>query len=149
MKKLWALFIQALKFFGISGIGWLIDFTIYNILHFVSNRAGIVTTVYVFDVCNIISSLCGVTFVFFVSIRKTFNVNLKRLTLWQKYLLYICYQIFMILGASLLVNFAGNAFSGCSEPFVVKFAWVFAKICVTPITMICNFFFMKFLSEKV
>ena len=56
---------QAFKFFGISGIGWLIDFLIYTILTSVLKIN--------VDVSNMISSLVGVSFVFLVSTRKIFQ----------------------------------------------------------------------------
>jgi len=168
MKKLKALFIQALKFFGISGIGWLIDFSIFAILHkFVGDRLVLNLGVLKLDVCNMISMLCGVTFVFFVSTKKTFEVNLKRFSLKKKYFLYIGYQLIMMVISSLIVGAFINLYTGLDGAaaftasgalagnvlqkavlFVLK-PEISAKICVTPITMICNFLFMKFLSEKV
>lgn len=168
MKKLKALLIQALKFFGISGIGWLIDFSVFAILHkFVGESLVLNLGVLKLDACNMISMLCGVTFVFFVSTRKTFNVNLKRFSLKKKYLLYICYQLVMMVISSLIVGGFINLFIGLDGATAFSASGVFdgnvlqkvvlfalkpeisAKICVTPITMICNFLFMKFLSEKV
>ncbi len=168
MKKLKALLIQALKFFGISGIGWLIDFSVFAILHkFVGESLVLNLGVLKLDACNMISMLCGVTFVFFVSTRKTFNVNLKRFSLKKKYLLYICYQLVMMVISSLIVGGFINLFTGLDGATAFSASGVFdgnvlqkvvlfvlkpeisAKICVTPITMICNFLFMKFLSEKV
>ena len=60
---------QAFKFFGISGIGWIIDFTIYTIL----------TSIFKLnvDISNIISSLSGCSFVFMISTRKLFENNSK------------------------------------------------------------------------
>lgn len=168
MKKLKAVLIQALKFFGISGIGWLIDFSVFAILHkFVGESLVLNLGVLKLDACNMISMLCGVTFVFFVSTRKTFNVNLKRFSLKKKYLLYICYQLVMMVISSLIVGGFINLFTGLDGATAFSASGVFdgnvlqkvvlfvlkpeisAKICVTPITMICNFLFMKFLSEKV
>lgn len=168
MKKFKALLLQALKFFGISGIGWLIDFSIFAILHkFVGESMVLNLGALKLDACNMVSMLCGVTFVFFVSTRKTFNVNLKRFSLKKKYFLYIGYQLIMMVISSIIVGAFINLFTGLDGAgafatsgvlegnvlqklilFVLK-PEISAKICVTPITMICNFFFMKFLSEKV
>ena len=52
MKKL---LIQAIKFVGLSGIGWILDFCIVILLGFVSANHSI---------NNFISSWVGVTFVF-------------------------------------------------------------------------------------
>lgn len=130
---------QALKFFGVSGIGWLLDFSIYNLL----GLFGIP-----FDKCNFLSSICGVTFVFFVSIRKIFKVNLKRFSLWQKYVIYIIYQIFMISIASKCVGMLSNYFLMLPIGIPTQLVGIGAKICITPLTMICNFAFMKLFCEK-
>ena len=140
MNKLKDLIIQGFKFFGISGIGWLIDFTVYNILGLFGIAPGI---------CNIFSTLCGVTFVYFVSTRKTFNVNLKRLSLGQKYFIYIAYQIIMILLSSKAIAVLDTKLLASSIELFSQHSRVLAKIFVTPFTMICNFIFMKVLSEKV
>lgn len=168
MKKVNAIFIQAMKFFGISGIGWLIDFSIFAILHrFVGNRLVWGLGVFKLDACNMISMLCGVTFVFFVSTKKTFNVKLKKLSVKKKYMVYIGYQFVMMMISSLIVGAFINMFivlDGSTAVisnailadsilqkgllFILK-PEISAKICVTPITMICNFLFMKFLLEKI
>lgn len=167
MDKLKQLFIQALKFFGISGIGWLIDFSIFIILHkFVGDVLVLDFKVIKFDCCNVFSMLCGVTFVFFVSTRKTFSLNLNRFSLKQKYGIYIGYQLVMLILASFIIgafitlfaqinagimamedpSFILNVISKCISIFKPE---ICAKICVTPITMVCNFIFMKILTENV
>lgn len=125
---------------GISGIGWLIDFGVFTVL----GLFGIPSWI-----CNIISSLCGVTFVFFVSTRKTFEVSLKRLTLKQKYLVYVLFEIMVILVASRFVGLLDTTFKGLDIGLLQKFSAIAAKICVTPFTMFINFIFMKILTEKI
>ena len=137
LKKL---IIQAVKFVGISGIGWLIDFSVFTIL----GLFGIPS-----QICNIISSLCGVTFVFFLSTRKTFEVSLKRFTLRQKYIMYVLFEIAVIIVASKYVGILDGAFAGTGIEVLVRFSAIAAKICVTPFTMVVNFIFMKFLTEKI
>ena len=134
------LFIQAIKFVGISGIGWLIDFGVFTVL----GLFGIPSWI-----CNIISSLCGVTFVFFVSTRKTFEVSLKRLTLHQKYIIYVLFEIIIILIASRFVGLLDGIFKAADIELLRRFSAIAAKICVTPFTMFINFVFMKVLTEKV
>lgn len=64
--KLRALLIQALRFVRLSGIGWLLDFTVYTLLSTrVSNLAAV----------NMISSLVGASFVFAFSTRFVFRDN--------------------------------------------------------------------------
>ena len=137
LKKL---LIQAIKFVGFSGIGWLIDFGVFTIL----GLCGIPSWI-----CNIISSLCGVTFVFFATTRKTFEVSLKRLSLHQKYVIYVLFEIIIILVASRFVGLLDTTFGGVSFEALRKFSAIAAKICVTPFTMVINFIFMKILTEKV
>lgn len=64
---------QAIQFIGISGIGWLMDFTIFSLLGLCSANL---------TINNIISSSVAVSFVFVVSTCKTFvqkngGMNLK------------------------------------------------------------------------
>ena len=54
---------QGIAFVGISGIGWIMDFVIFNLLNLRSSYVA---------VNNMISSLVAVCFVFCVSTRKTF-----------------------------------------------------------------------------
>lgn len=132
--------LQAVKFYGISGIGWLIDFGVFAVLNAVGVPSGI---------GNMISSLCGVTFVFFLSTRKTFKVNQSRLGLKQKYLIYVLVEILVILAASKGVSVLTGLYEGIPVGIIEKYAAIFAKICVTPFTMLFNFIFMKILTEKV
>ena len=131
---------QAISFFGISGIGWIIDFGVFYLLGLTGMS---------YSLCNIISSLCGVTFVFFISTKKTFDVNLKKLKLYQKYIIYIVYQIFMILLSSWILGIINKNFELSNIEILSKYSGIIAKICITPFTMLCNFIFMKFLSEKL
>ena len=140
IKSVVNLMSQGIKFFGISGIGWILDFSIFNIL-------GLTGLSY--EICNVFSSICGVTFVFFVSTKKTFHVNLRKLTLVQKYFVYILYQIIMIFLASKIVGVISEYLMLSNIGLLCRFAGIAAKICVTPFTMVCNFIFMKILSEKI
>ena len=113
------LIIQFFKFLLISGTGWLIDTTIYTIL----------TVILKYNVIfsNILSSIPAITFVFFVSTRKIFLTHIGKFSLKQKYLIYI---------SEPLLNNKG----------LLK---IIIKLTITPITMITNFFVMKFLAEKL
>ena len=140
MKKIKELLIQALKFYGISGIGWLIDTGVFTLLSFTAIPVWI---------CNVVSSLCGMTFVFLLSTRKTFEVNRKRLSLKQKYLVYVLFELLIIFIASRIIGFLSDFFVSVSPESFIRFAPIAAKICITPFTMIINFIFMKILTEKV
>lgn len=131
---------QAIKFIGLSGIGWLLDFFIYTILgHFSRNLF--------FNNC--ISSWMGVTFVFIFSTRKVFQNN-SRISLKVKYLIYILYQCVLIFLISRLLNWI-NTFMLVHFIWVCidRFSYLISKILVTPITMTLNFFVMKGVIEKI
>jgi hypothetical protein len=136
MKKL---IIQFLKFLLISGTGWLIDTTIYTILTVILKNNVIFS--------NIISSIPAITFVFFVSTRKIFLTHTGRFSLKQKYLIYILYQITLIL----IISILGQMLYNISEHLLSNkdLLKIIIKLTITPITMITNFFVMKFLAEKL
>lgn len=136
MKKL---IIQFFKFLLISGTGWLIDTTIYTIL----------TVILKYNVIfsNILSSIPAITFVFFVSTRKIFLTHIGKFSLKQKYLIYILYQIILIVTVSII----GQMLYNISEPLLNNkgLLKIIIKLTITPITMITNFFVMKLLAEKL
>lgn len=137
MKKL---IIQAFCFFGLSGIGWLIDMSIYSILVNFN-----VHTI----IANIISSFVAVTFVYTTSTKKIFkNIN-EDFNVKKKYIVYIVYQILIILISSTLINILSNEIINCEISLIANYHRIFAKVFVTPLTMITNFIFMKFLIEKI
>lgn len=136
MKKL---IIQFFKFLLISGTGWLIDTTIYTIL----------TVVLKYNVIfsNILSSIPAITFVFFVSTRKIFLTHIGKFSLKQKYLIYVLYQIILITTVSIIGQILYNISENLlSNKELLK---IIIKLTITPITMITNFFVMKFLAEKL
>ena len=131
---------QAVKFIGISGIGWLLDFSVYTVLAFLSQNLFL---------NNIISSLTGVTFTFIFSTRLVFKNNC-RIPLQAKYLLYLLYQVMLIFVISRLLQFIDAKLVQIFElEIITKSSFVIAKILVTPVTMILNFLVMKFLMEKL
>lgn len=134
------LFLQAIKFLGISGIGWLLDFGTYTVLGFVSKNLFL---------NNIISSWIGVTFTFVFSTRAVFK-NKSRIPLKAKYALYLVYQIILIFIASKLVKIIDiQILRIFSNEFIRKISYLAAKIAVTPFTMILNFFVMKEIIERI
>lgn len=138
MKKI---FFQAIKFFGISGIGWLIDMVIFTAL---TNLE--VNTI----LSNIISSLVAVTFVYFTSTKKIFINKNEKINLNKKYVVYVIYQVLMILASSTLIGLINNGIIlYINYEIFLKYSKIIAKILVTPLTMICNFIFMKLLIEKI
>ena len=98
---------------------------------------------------NFISPWVGVTFVFIFATRKIFENN-SRIDLKWKYLIYIVYQVLLIFLVSKLLGLIDSFIvSNISLAVVTRFSAIIAKILVTPITMILNFFVMKGLIEKL
>ena len=131
-----------IRFLGISGIGWLLDFFIYCFLIFVLNMP-------VFW-ANIFSAIPAVTLVFFVSICKVFKKKESNMPLWFKYIIYICYTIVLLL----LVSALGQCIYGVIiryDLFIIfnLFLPIMIKCGITGITIMCNFFMMKFLTEAI
>lgn len=130
---------KAIKFVVVSGIGFIIDFILYNILVFVFHiNVG---------VSNMISSLVGVTFVFFTSTKRIFETNTTNIGLKYKYLIYVVYQIVLILVASRVIILFKNLFVSSNIELVAKYANVLAKIFITPFTLTINYFVMKKLTK--
>ena len=137
MKKL---FIQAIRFRGLSGIGWILDFTTYTVL-------GVISANLVLN--NTISSWVGVTFVFLLSTRIVFKNNSKIPLKW-KYVIYLLYQCVLIFFISKLLNRVNIYLLTHVTLAVVKnFSTIISKILVTPITMVLNFIVMKNVIEKI
>ena len=139
-NKLHSRLMQALRFVGLSGIGWLLDFAVYTILSTrFSNLAA----------ANMISSLVGASFVFIFSTRFVFQNN-HRIPLIWKYCVYIAYQVILILLISLLLAQINALITAhISIGIIIRFSAILSKIIVTPVTMTLNFFVMKFAIEKI
>lgn len=131
---------QAIRFVGLSGIGWILDFVTYTVLGLWFDNL---------VVNNIISSLVGVTFVFIFSTKKIFQ-NTGRIPLKWKYVIYVVYQLVLIFLISELLDLI-NTFilQHFTWELLLRFSAIVSKILVTPITMVVNFFVMKGLIEKV
>lgn len=137
MKKL---FIQAIKFIGLSGLGWILDFGTYTGLGLVWNNL---------VVNNTISSWVGVTFVFIFATRKVFD-NVSKIPLKWKYVIYLLYQCILIFLISKLLNKINVILvTNIEISFVQQFSAIIAKILVTPLTMFLNFLVMKGIIEKL
>ena len=133
---------QFINFLFLSGIGWLIDFTLYLLFSNVFNLKIIHS--------NILSSIPAVTFVFFVSTRKIFSKNNSKILLKEKYLIYFLYQLILIVLISLLAQYLYLlSLKNISMNVELKLLKIIIKILITPITMLINFIVMKFLIEKL
>ena len=97
MKKFEKLFSQFIKFLLVSGIGWLIDFSLYIIL----------TAEFNFKIfyANIFSSIPAISYVFLISTKKIFTKsNRNNLTIIQKYMIYFIYQLLLIFFISIVAE---------------------------------------------
>ena len=98
---------------------------------------------------NILSSLVAVTFVYITSTKKLFQNNENKFGVKKKYIFYVIYQIFMILLSSFIIGKLAILLTYIDIAIIKQFANIGAKILFTPVTMIVNFIFMKWLIEKV
>lgn len=132
---------QWFSFILISGIGWLIDFTVYTLL--------VMFTGMEVAYANMISAIPSMTFVFFLSGKKTFEAKPSKIHLGLKYLIYFGYYIGMLVIVSYIGQAISGALMGAGNTFVVEYARIIAKLLITPITVVCNFLVMRFLIEKI
>ena len=131
---------QAIRFVGLSGIGWLMDFAVYTLLSLRMENLALV---------NVFSSLVGASFVFLFSTRFVFRDS-HRIPLGLKYAIYIVYQLLLIfLISKLLAWIAAGIALYAPWALLRKLAAVLSKIIVTPITMTVNFLVMKAVIEKL
>ncbi|MFS9432935.1 GtrA family protein [Citrobacter sp. C348] len=114
------------RFAIVSGLGWLIDFSIFALLNSLE---------FPIWLANIVGATIAVLFVFFASVRKIFQYN-GHYVLWKLFN-YTVYQVIAIVCASLLIDFIALQFG--MLPIV-------AKVIVTPLTFYANFQFMSFLT---
>lgn len=137
MKKI---LVEAIKFVGISGVGWIIDICIYLTLTYI-----IKCNVFL---ANVTSSLVGVTFVFIVSTRKIFKNNSK-INLKIKYIIYVIYQILLIITASKIMLIISDALKETNINIILNYINIIVKIIITPFTLLINYIVMKYLIEKI
>jgi len=128
----------------VSGIGWLIDFSIYFAL----------TTWLDFSVipANFISTAPAILWVFWFSSRHIFAAKKTGLKLYQKYLIYFAYQMLLVAGISFFAGYLHTRFmaSGLTQYELLHAnIKMLIKIAITPITMTMNFIVMKSLLEKL
>lgn len=140
MKKFEKLFSQFIKFLLVSGIGWLIDFSLYIIL----------TAEFNFKIfyANIFSSIPAISYVFLISTKKIFTKSHRNnLTIIQKYIIYFIYQLLLIFFISIVAQNLYILVGKYNLNF--KMMKIIIKIIITPITMTINFSVIKYLAEKL
>jgi putative flippase GtrA len=125
-------------FIAISGVGFLLDMTVYIML------IGLLDISPIF--ANITSSFLGVTFVWLVSLRRVFHLEYEGKNVYL--IIYWMYQITSILAYSLGVGYLAHTFftqmSTLMNPDQVM---GISKIIVTPFNLVTNFIFMSCLTH--
>ena len=140
MKQFKKLFSQFIKFLFVSGIGWLIDFSLYAILTIEFNLK--------IFYANIFSSIPAISYVFLISTKKIFTKSQKNtLTIVQKYIIYFIYQLLLIFFISIVAQNLYILLGKYNLNF--KLMKIIIKILITPVTMTINFFVIKYLAEKL
>jgi putative flippase GtrA len=127
-----------LGFVLISGVGWLLDIISYAILLQITGMKS--------EYANFISSMVGVTYVWFNSLSKLFD---RRDYGRSHYLpIYWGYQGTSILSYSILISIvATSGFnSKISEFFGIPLS-IFAKVIITIPNLLTNFIFMSILTK--
>jgi len=137
------LFAQFLHFILVSGIGFLIDFTVYYLL---TEKVGMPIAH-----SNMLSAFPAITWVFLFSTQKIFQKSAGRFSLGAKYLIYLLYQAVLLVCVSYLAQYLYGVFYPLAVPYriVREYLQLLCKCLITPITMLCNFFVMKNLTERV
>lgn len=132
------LIVQFVKFFGISGIGWCIDFGLYIVFTQILGWP-------VFQ-SNCLSSIPAVTLVFFVSTRKIFKKADSKIPVGIKYIVYLIYQAVLLTFVSMAGQHLAILIGRFWTSALVK---ILVKIVITPFTMVANFFVMKAMTEHM
>ena len=139
------------RFALLSGIGWLLDFSIFNLLAY--------TGMPVFA-ANLVGASCGVLFVFATGRRFLFRDAATRLH--HAILLYVAWNTVAILAASLLISVVAHVLNAlqateavarvaASLPVAIDLRRLVppaAKVAVTPLTMYANYLAMGLINDR-
>ena len=141
--KIKRLFFQFIRFIGLSGLGWCIDFSLYLVFILVFQWPVFIS--------NCLSAVPAVTLVFTVSTLKIFQKTSGKLSVYSKYVIYLVYQMVLLLIVSSLGQWLSAVIALKAEgvKIIVNLSKVIAKVIITPVTMVMNFGVMKLLTEKI
>jgi putative flippase GtrA len=126
-----------LRFIVTSGLGWSIDFALFSALSFLFPQTPFVA--------NLVSASAAATFVFAISYARIFQrggddffVRLSR---------YLLFQLFSILISSMLIAITAAALAKLN---LLEDGWLamIAKIIVTPLSLLANFFVARHIIER-
>lgn len=138
------LYKQGLKFILVSGMGWVLDFGVYGYLTGIAGWA--------VSYANFLSAIPAITFVFVMSTRHIFAKGSQRLLLYQKYMLYLLYQILLVAFVSWLAQGLYEtmlSWECLQQGFFGNLLPIVVKVIITPFTVSANFFMMKVVTEKM
>ena len=135
----------------ISGIGWWLDFLIFNYL---------VALGYTYAGSNLISAAAAVTFVLITARRWVFRNHAEKLNVVV--LKYVLWNVFAVTGASFLIQLIASGLEMIDIAAVVSIVvWDpltahqeiavvanVSKLLVTPITMYANFVMAGYIIER-
>lgn len=129
-----------LRFGALSGLGWVLDFATFTILVKFLALSG--------PVSNFLSSYVGITFVYFASLKTVFQQSGHRTS---RYLpVYWGFQLISIVIYSGLLRLVVGALSAVPMPLTATGGEeIAAKIIITPLNLLTNFAFMRFLTRQM
>jgi putative flippase GtrA len=138
MGSSWEALRRFLGFSLLSGVGWLCDFSIFSLLVKLFGMQGFPA--------NLISSYCGVTFVWFTSLKLVFNRRAKG---QERFLvIFWCYQFGSILAYSQVLSLIVHGIQQLGKlELIGQNAIIVAKIIITPFNLLTNFMFMRYLTR--
>lgn len=130
-----------MRFAGLSGLGWLIDISIFLILVSVFNLDQFKA--------NMVSSCIAALGVFLLSRELIFRKVSKLLLL--RVAIYLAYTLVTIVVASMIISILVPILSPLADNIIGEWALLVisgaAKIIVTPPQLILNFYMSRFISE--
>lgn len=134
-----ALLRQAVRFVGVSGAGWLVDFAVFSLMAW----RGLLPAV-----ANMMSSCIGASFTFVFSTRFVFRRG-GAVPMAVKWAAYIVWELLLIAVASKLLGCVDKALLRLLPASLAPFCAPAAKCAITPFTMCANFFAMRYAIERL
>ncbi len=128
--------VQAVKFIVFSGLGWLCDFAIFSLLVSTADVSA--------GLANFISATIAAMAVFIAS--KLF-IFVSRESLGRSTFYYLIYTEANILVWALIIHFITYQLVSLSA-FNYSTSALFAKLIVTPFSLLCNFVASRWLSNR-
>ncbi|NJL07121.1 MAG: hypothetical protein HC900_01845 [Methylacidiphilales bacterium] len=124
---------KPLRFVGLSGLGWIIDTSVYMLL---VSGAGLRVFV-----AGMIGGLCGASFAFLTSSRLVFSN--RRDGLGRRLLVYLLYTVVQIIIAAALIDMLAVALQAAVTHFGIAVPWpaiaFLAKCIITPFLLAMNY----------